>query len=429
MAPRKPSTGTTPGESVPASTARSQSQTESDAAAYREYLLAQTGVPPDMPPPVENKGKKAKKASPKSMSEDEATGAPYAAKSGEVGPETPRNAGASKTRITLKRKASEILTASSEPPKSDGLKHDSATETPTTGKKSSKKRKVASAEDETAAPVHTGNDAAPATPSAKRPPTKKPKAVAVEDTAASISPKNADNDASPPTKEAKRASPKRKDAAVPKASRKGKGKKSDEVFDDLPPPLPAPKQIGSAVAAKVRLIQEFVNTISETATTLQRDPLDSSLISVPEITLVGALMRMRVDYDVGDPYEAQLSDADSIILTRFTAPVQQTPHQRWVTIDASKRIPLEDSVLEHVAGHGIDTHSLLEIELEMLGRSQQAPPPERVSAPINLQAFYDHTRRKVHDDSARAEAAEMMASERACREMERHWGVCPIPRV
>lgn len=437
MAPRKASASTAPGESVTASTPSPKSQNESDAAGHRNYLLAQTGLPADVALPVAKKGKSTKTTvtKPKSKIEDAVNVEGDGDGDGGARTETPRNAGPPKLKINLKRKASETPVTSSESPNSGESKYDSvANPTPKT-KKPSKKRKVGTTEIATApaSALDDDNPITPTTPPAKKPATKKRKAAAVEDVVTSSSPdaKKRDEAAAPPNKKAKRVSTKSKDTAASKASSKAKGKKRDDRSDDTPPlpSAPARKELNFVVAAKVRRVQEFITTGGEgqRADFLERDPENPHHISVPELTLVGALMRMRVDYEIGDPYMAQLSDADSVILKRFIAPVLQTPDQPWVTIDARKRTPLEETIQAKIAGHGLEGYSLLDIELELLCRAQQPDPPSKVSAPAELQAFYDQTYKKVLDNLAREEHAALIADERGMLDLERNRGVCPLP--
>lgn len=425
-----------------AATPSPQSKSESDANAHRDYLLAQTGLPADIALPVARKGKTTKTTGPKPKNKVETA---VNVEGNGDGAETPRNAGPPKLKITLKRKASEALVTSSGSPNSDESKYDSIVDkTPKTKKSAGKKRKLSATENATApaSALDDDNPTTPATPSTKKPATKKRKAPAVEDTVTSSSPdaKEEDEAAAPPNKKAKRVSTKSKDTAAPKTARKGKGKKSvNNTDDDLPPPsAPAREELNFTVAAKVKRVQEFITAGSgaegQSLDFIQRDPENPYHISVPELTLVGALMRMRVDYEIGDPHMAQLSDAESVILKRFPAPGLQTSDQPWVTIDARKRTALEETIQEKIAGHGLEGYSLLDIELELLCRANPPDPPAKVSAPAELQAFYDQTYKKVLDDIAKnnqariaADIAATVANERGMLEIERNRGVCPLP--
>ncbi|KAK5120191.1 hypothetical protein LTR85_006397 [Meristemomyces frigidus] len=442
MAPRKVSKTTTPGESAAAATPSLQSQADFDAAAYREYLLEQSGLPSDMPPPGNKKAKTtpktmtAKKTTSKSKPEGRGAATPAAAKTGESVLESPRNAAQPKLKINLKRKASVALLTPSESPNTDDPRNDSATDSTTKTKKPSKKRKVTAAESETVAEPALHDDAvAPPAPPVKKSVTKKRKASAVEDKATSSSPdtRDADDEASPPSKKSKRAPPESRGPSAPKRSGKGKSRKNVDIDDELPRPPPARSELSFIVAAKVKHVQDYINTVSETYTALSRDILDSTLISVPEIDLIAALMRMRVDYEIGDAALAQVSDAEAVIVTRYFAPVRQTPHQAaHITIDATKRTALEDSIQEKIYGHGLEAYSLLELELEMLCRKDPSTEPQVVPVSEQLQTFYDQTRMKIRDDRLKAEDAEkeaVISGERATMAVERTKGVCPIPMV
>ncbi|KAK0347136.1 hypothetical protein LTR91_023263 [Friedmanniomyces endolithicus] len=237
--------------------------------------------------------------------------------------------------------------------------------------------------------------------------------------------------------------------------------KTTPPAETLPPP-PRTAQLSAPLSAKVRLVQGFIAEVDEKDSNLTRDPTNPSLISIPELELTGALMRMRADYELGDPSEAHIADIELCITNRYSAPVLQTPDQAWITIDASTEpTEFEREIYEKVAGHGLEDMNLLEIELEMhsrrmvarVGGRQLGIPSSVPSAPEELRGHWERTwggmleaekQRALEAEMQRTVEAEKQAALEAAEKEEssakprrvdsggldgKHMGVCPAPGV
>lgn len=413
MAKRKASTSDSaaPGEMAAGSRAsgppvKDQAAIDAMIKEQREYLIAASGLEPEMlPPPPPKKSKTTKSSKTKAKGEESGADQVSDAKTGESDSETPRNAAKPKSK-SLKRQASDTLdtTESPEGQKSAESYHDSGDELAPPAKKPkapSKKRKVTASEDQTTATLPDGQEVS-TTPAPEKPATKKRKTVTQGPAAVSPEGIDAEDEAWPPTKKPKRA--------TPKPPRKGKGKANDEAAVNAapPPPPPPPKELNSILAAKVKRVQDFIDTFPENDTKLSRNPSNSHLISIPELTVLGTLLRMRADYEISDGYAVHLADIEESIVDGFTAPIRQNLDQPWVTIDADKRTDFEDGIQDKIGGHGLDDYNLLELELEMQARPAE-PVEEMPSAPAELRAFYDATLRKVLDAQEAAKARKASA--------------------
>ncbi|KAK5136002.1 hypothetical protein LTR08_004256 [Meristemomyces frigidus] len=407
MAPRKASTVAARIES-----AASKAQIKIDAAAHREYLLAQAGCLPETPPPGPKKSSiGAKKSTKKPEIETDSAAIDTATGNAEVKLKSPRNAALPKPRISIP--AGDLSTSNSpEGQKSDVTKHDSATGAASKTKKLSKNRTVTATEEEMT--LAASEDATPGSSVAKKSTSKKRKTTSRR-AAAIVPPTDTDEDDDcPPAKKAKPAPRKPR----PKTPYKSKDKSSDEAVENLPPPPPQPRHLNSILTAKVKRVKNFVDTVPQSQTNLIRAIDNTSLIHVPELSLIGALMCIRIDYELGDSQDAQLADVESIIVDRYTGPVGLTADQKWVMLDADRRTVFEDSVHEKISGHGLENLNLVEIELEML-LSDLTAPVENPSTPASMQAFYDQTCQKVLEKRAAVAQAQSEIAELESAETER----------
>ncbi|KAK3691897.1 hypothetical protein LTR37_018390 [Vermiconidia calcicola] len=170
----------------------------------------------------------------------------------------------------------------------------------------------------------------------------------------------------------KKASPKKAKATATaqesKATMKGKGKKVEDT--GMPPPSLPPAQIDHPVACKVWEVNNFIKHTNQEGSKLERDLTNRDLISVPHHILIGAVMKMRVHYEVGLQQDASVSDIEEAIVNRSGRPIgQSTEDVDWFTIDSTKETAFEANIKQKIARHGLDDKSLLEIELEMHTRS------------------------------------------------------------
>lgn len=166
----------------------------------------------------------------------------------------------------------------------------------------------------------------------------------------------------PPEKKPKRVPPRAKKASARKIAADKDGKKKKE---DMPPPPLPPAPISKEVANKVTQVRQFIDNEEEKNSELDRDLENKQLISVPESSLISAVIRMRAHYEMSQPLEAALSDVEDAVVQRFRPAIELRSDIDWVTIDALKRTKFENGILQKIARHGLDDVNLLEIELEM----------------------------------------------------------------
>ncbi|KAK5112117.1 hypothetical protein LTR62_004460 [Meristemomyces frigidus] len=151
-------------------------------------------------------------------------------------------------------------------------------------------------------------------------------------------------------------------------------------------------------AAKVQRSLEHLATRSKNNSALSRDPDKASIVTLPKRTLLGALHRICVDYEVGSPEDIHLAELEDMVVERFAAPLLQRPDQLWIKLDLAIQ-PTEGLLHEasaKVAGYGLQGINLLEMELEMMSKEAKAREGlwtllehAVVSAPHNLQASFD----------------------------------------
>jgi len=226
----------------------------------------------------------------------------------------------------------------------------------------------------------------------------------------------------PSMKKQKRAPAKSKaspDESVKKAKARPKSKsKSDQPTRDskrretpqpeVPPP-PAP--VSKTVLAKVKRIKDLASSLTPDTSILSRHPTNESLIHTPELHLTSAIKLMRTDYDLSTSWDDPSSDAQTIIVDRFLAPVPQTPDSlwNWVTVDLMNPFPLGETIHSNLIGHGVEAINLLEAELEMFERWLAAKEevarktngkPWTIAFPMDeSKAFFDEVWRKVQGDA------------------------------
>ncbi|KAK3638110.1 hypothetical protein LTR56_013321 [Elasticomyces elasticus] len=286
-------------------------------------------------------------------------------------------------------------------------------------------------------------------------PTPKP-----SDSPESAGSKSADQapDVTPPKAEKAKATPRKRKAearATPdetvenappkKRIRAGTNISSSSGKTDSPgkgvPPTPAPAPLTPILATKVRQVHKYLADAKCNVSSLVRDPITSTHISIPELELNAALMRLRTDYGLGDANEAHIADVECCILNQYLAPVLQTPNQSWVILDSTLRSDFLRQVQDKVVGYELIDVNLLEIELEMQSQQAQAslaqhePTIKMLSWPEDMQAFFDKTLAGViHNEKQRALGTEREQANATLRaaagpQERRHMGICPRPPI
>ncbi|KAI7216117.1 hypothetical protein KC333_g5044 [Hortaea werneckii] len=221
--------------------------------------------------------------------------------------------------------------------------------------------------------------------------------------------------------------------------------------------MPPRNQLSYIVRCKIRRVQDFADNTSRTSLTRSSD--NEKIIHIPERNLLGTLMRLYVDYELGAAETASLDEVEEAIIERFTAPVGQQQREmryNWVKFDTNVPTALENGLQAKVAGYGLERVNLIEMEMEMMncellermkwvdsqglsssvlftaaraaGGERQQAKTQGVSRPEELKKFYEETWQKVQNDLAQAELVktiregDSMEQEKASRK-----GVCPAP--
>ncbi|KAI7285099.1 hypothetical protein KC345_g1934 [Hortaea werneckii] len=263
-------------------------------------------------------------------------------------------------------------------------------------------------------------------------------------------------DTSPLAKKPKRASPK-----TPRRPKETHNANTSAVVSTAKTNMPPRNQLSYIVRCKIRRVQDFAANTSHT--TLARSSDNEQIIHIPERNLLGTLMRLYVDYELGAAETACLDQIEAAITERFTAPVgqqQRDTRYKWVKFDTNVQTPLEKEIQAKVAGYGLERVNLIEMEMEMMNAEllerakwvdaqgfsfsapftaaaaataaaateRQQPKTQGVSSPEDMRKFYEETWQKVQNNIAQAELAKTIregdgtVQERAGRK-----GVCPAP--
>lgn len=267
----------------------------------------------------------------------------------------------------------------------------------------------------------TADHNSPSTPSVRKPATQKRKAVR-KTTATAKEDVGQGNDTSPTSaKKAKRISPKT-------AKKSGSSSPQDNATADAAgPSSPPPKELSFRLAWKVRRVHEFLAAVNEDQTLLRRSQDNKTHIHIPELTLLGVLMRFYIDYELGDPQSADIADVEEASVGRYTAPVHPTAQDSsWIIFNTDAAAALETLAQEKVYGHGLEGVNLMEMEMEMHARE-----PSVVLSDISvLNRFYVETWRKVNNGIAHARLVQAVRNEcRVAMELANYQAVCPAPMV
>ncbi|GAB1726191.1 hypothetical protein NU195Hw_g5278t1 [Hortaea werneckii] len=260
-------------------------------------------------------------------------------------------------------------------------------------------------------------------------------------------------DTSPVAKKPKCASPK-----TPRRPKETQKANRTTVDSTTKTNMPSRNQLSYIVRCKIRRIQDLAANTSHT--TLTRSSDNADIIHIPERNLLGTLMRLYVDYELGAVETANLDQVEAAITERFTAPVGQQQREtryNWVKFNTNVQTPLEKEIQAKVAGYGLERVNLIEMEMEMMnsellerakwvdaqGFSFSAPftaaaaaaaaerpqlKTQGVSSPEDMRKFYEETWQKVQNDLAQAELMKTIGEgDSTAREKASRKGVCPAP--
>ncbi|KAI6808318.1 hypothetical protein KC340_g17112 [Hortaea werneckii] len=295
------------------------------------------------------------------------------------------------------------------------------------------------------------SDAKP-TLSLKKTPSKKRKTHDIERTEDSSVGEGKTLDTSPSTKKPRRTS--HKTPRRPKESQKAQKMAVESTAKIKMPP---PNQLSYIVRCKIRRVQDFAGTTSRTSLTRSSD--NEKIIHIPERNLLGTLMRLYVDYELGAAETASLDQVEEAIIERFTAPLGQQQREtryNWVKFDTNVTTALEKEIQAKVAGYGLERVNLIEMEMEMMncellermkwvdnqglsssvlftaaraaGGERQQAKTQGVFSPEEMKKFYEETWQKVQNDFAQAELGKTIREgDSTEQEKASRKGVCPAP--
>ncbi|KAI7169989.1 hypothetical protein KC316_g11447 [Hortaea werneckii] len=259
-------------------------------------------------------------------------------------------------------------------------------------------------------------------------------------------------DTSPLAKKPRRTSPK-----TPRRPKESQKASIIAVESTAKTRMPPANQLSYIVRCKIRRVQDFADNTSRTSLTHSSD--NEKIIHIPERNLLGTLMRLYVDYELGAAEAASVDQVEEAITERFTAPVGQQQREtrcNWVKFDTNVQTSLEKKIQAKVTGYGLERVNLIEMEMEMMncellervrwaddeglsssvpltaaqaaGGERQQAKTQGVSSGEDMKKFYEETWQKVQNNSAQAELVKMiregdsMGQEKANRK-----GVCPAP--
>jgi hypothetical protein len=176
------------------------------------------------------------------------------------------------------------------------------------------------------------------------------------------------------------------ETTTPKSRRTRKSIKQEDEHTSVSPPRPLPPaDVSLPVSRKITQVLDFSR--KHGVTTLQRDPENSKLVKIPELNLLGVLMKMRNHWEVGRPEDASIADVGEAIVERLQLPVGSSPESYpSVVIDVSKQTAFEASIHEKIARHGLDDVNLLEIEMELIQGSGTRTSVVEATAKFLLEA-------------------------------------------
>ncbi|KAI7159602.1 hypothetical protein KC349_g4026 [Hortaea werneckii] len=259
-------------------------------------------------------------------------------------------------------------------------------------------------------------------------------------------------DTSPLTKKSRRTSPK-----TPRGPKESQKANRIAVESTAKSKMPPTNLLSYNVRCKIRRVQDFADNTLRTS--LARSSDNEKVIHIPERNLLGTLMRLYVDYELGAAETASLDQVEEAITERFTAPVGQQQLEtkyNWVKFDANVQTSLEKKIQAKVAGCGLERVNLIEMEMEMMnfellermkwfdnqgissfvpltaaqaaGGERQQAKTQGVSSPEEMKKFYEETWEKVQGDLAQAKLVKTIREgDSTEQEKANRKGVCPAP--
>ena len=211
----------------------------------------------------------------------------------------------------------------------------------------------------------------------------------------------------------------KKPASAPRKPRKTKGDAATTANDATPgagaasAPLPP---LSSTLRAKIHNVTAFINTSQ--GPSISRISAESNHARVRESDIIAALMVLRTDYGLGNPYNSvSLNDAEDMIVERY--------EDGWCTVNFDRTVPIEREAQAQIAGRGLELEdvNLLEVEMEMMKSSRDWLTSEG----------YGDTEFWVWDEEGRPlevdvpEASESVTEESWRIDVRK--GVCPAPML
>ncbi|KAI7241622.1 hypothetical protein KC343_g4227 [Hortaea werneckii] len=210
---------------------------------------------------------------------------------------------------------------------------------------------------------------------------------------------------------------------------------------DTSPLAKKPKRASPKTRRRPKEIQEANRTAAESTTktnmplrgqylTHYSHPLidNEKIIHIPERNLLGTLMRLYVDYELGTAETANLDQVEAAITERFTAPVgrqQRETRYNWVKFDTDVQTPLEKEIQAKVSGDFFFSAPFTAAAAAAAAERQQAKT-QGVSSPEEMRKFYEETWQKVRNNLAQAEFAKTVREgDSTAREKAGRKGVCP----
>ena len=222
----------------------------------------------------------------------------------------------------------------------------------------------------------TAVDGASQSPGAESqaPPKKKAKANQTDRTDATQAADG--NSEATPAKKVKKAptpkSTKKATRATPRKAATEASIKDDEDKKTMPPPPLPPATVTQAVANKIKQVRQCADEMGKgEGSKLDRDPENKALVSVPQSSLLAALMRMRMHYEMAMQQDTSVPDVEEAIVKRYKKQMTEVEVD-YVTVDVAKRTEFENGIKEKIVRHGLEDVNLLEVELVMVEKDRLA---------------------------------------------------------
>ncbi|KAK4552798.1 hypothetical protein LTR86_010132 [Recurvomyces mirabilis] len=148
--------------------------------------------------------------------------------------------------------------------------------------------------------------------------------------------------------------------------------KSKQPTEAEPEPYHQAAPLAELVKAKIRRVHDFIEHghMAKPMFFPRQAIENADIIEIPSRTLAGALKRLYIDYQLGDPETAHLAELEMCITDRFTDDVKSCPDQGWMRVDFSlmNEVEVLEAIRRKVQGCGLDDVNLLEMEIAMMER-------------------------------------------------------------